>query len=153
MSGLDFLRGMKDGSVPPPPILRTVDFRLTEVETGRVVFEFHPAEWQYNPAATVHGGIACVLLDSAATCAVHSTVPAGRGVITLEVKLNYLRPVTAESGPMRCEARVIHTGNRIGVAEARMLDRKSRLYVYAVSTCLIFDQPVKKGKKGAVDKP
>jgi uncharacterized protein (TIGR00369 family) len=147
MSGLAFLRGMRDGSIPPPPIIPLVDFHLIEVEAGRVVFEFHPAEWQYNPAGTVHGGIACTVLDSAAACAVHSTLPAGTGVITLEVKINYLRPITSEAGPMRCEATLIHKGSRIAVAEAKMLDRKARLCTTAVSTCLIFEQPAKKRER------
>lgn len=147
MSGLEFLRGMKDGSIPPPPVVPLVDFHLVEVDAGRVVFEFHPAEWQYNPAGTVHGGIACTVLDSATACAAHSTLPAGAGVITLEVKINYLRPITGEAGPMRCEARVIHKGSRIALAEAKMFDRKGRLYTSAVSTCLIFEQPVKERKR------
>jgi len=148
MTGLDFLRAMKDGEIPPPPILPLVDFRLVEVDTGRVVFEFNPAEWQYNPATTVHGGIACTVLDSAAACAVHSALPARVGSTTLEVKVNYLRPITSETGLMRCEGALIHKGSRIAVAEAKMLDRKGRLYAYAVSTCMIFGRARKEGRKG-----
>jgi uncharacterized protein (TIGR00369 family) len=145
MNGLDFLRAMRDGNIPPPPILPLVDFRLAEVDTGRVVFEFNPAEWQYNPATTVHGGIACAVLDSAAACAVHSTLPARVGLTTLEVKVNYLRPITSETGLMRCEGTLIHKGSRIAVAEAKMLDGKGRLYAFAVSTCIIFEQAREEG--------
>lgn len=148
MNGLDFLRAMKDGEIPPPPILRLVDFRLAEADTGRVVLEFNPAEWQYNPSATVHGGIACTVLDSAAAYAVHSTLPARVGLTTLEVKVNYLRPITSETGLMRCEGTLIHKGSRIAVAEAKMLDGKGRLYAYAVSTCMIFEQARKEGGRG-----
>ncbi len=139
MSGLDFLRAMKDRKIPPPPILSLVDFWLAEVDEGRVIFEFKPAEWQYNPSCTVHGGIACTVLDSATACAVHSTLPAGVGLTTLEVKVNYFRPITSETGLMRCEGTVIYKGNRIAVTEAKMVDRKGRLYAKAVSTCLIFE--------------
>ncbi len=145
MNGIDFLRAMKDGKISAP-ILGLVGFRLTEVAAGRVVFEFDPAEYHYNPAGTVHGGITCTVLDSAATCAVHSTLPAGMAPTTLEIKINYLRPIKSETGPMRCEGTLIHRGSRTVVAEAKMLDASGLLYAYAVSTCLIFEA-TKEGTK------
>jgi len=148
LRGLDFLRAMKDGSVPPPPVLSLIGFRLTEVDVGRVVFEFDPAEYHYNPAGTVHGGVACTVLDSAAACAVHSTLPAGMALTTLEVKINYLRPIKSQTGPMRCEGALIHKGSRTAVAEAKMLDANGLLYAYAVSTCLIFDATKEGAKAG-----
>lgn len=139
LSGLDFLQAMKGGRIPAPPVLSLIGFQLTEVDAGRVVFEFDPAEYHYNPAGTVHGGVACTVLDSAAACAVHSTLPAGMALTTLEVKINYLRPIRTETGPMRCEGALIHKGGRTAVAEAKMLDANGLLYAYAVSTCLIFE--------------
>jgi uncharacterized protein (TIGR00369 family) len=149
MNGIDFLRAMRDGRVPTPPVLSLIGFRLTEVDTGRVVFEFDPAEYHYNPAGTVHGGVACTVLDSAAACTVHSTLPAGMALTTLEVKINYVRPIRTETGPMRCEGALIHKGSRTAVAEAKMLDANGLLYAYAVSTCLIF-KATKEGAKAAV---
>ncbi len=145
MKGLDFLQAMKDGEMAPP-ILSLVGFRLTEVAAGRVVFEIEPAEYHYNPAGAVHGGVTFTVLDSAATCAVHSTLPAGMALTTLEVKINFLRPITSETGPMRGEAALIHKGGRTAVAEAKMLDANGLLYAYAVSTCLIFEA-TKEGTK------
>ncbi len=141
MPGLDFLRSMKDETLDGPPILNLIGFRLTDFEEGHVVFVFDPAEYHYNPAGAVHGGVTCTVLDSAATCAVHSTLPAGMATTTLEIKINYLRPIKSENGPMRCEAGLIHKGNRIVVAEAKMSDRSGLLYAYAVSTCLVFETP------------
>ena len=146
MHGLDFLRAIKDGRIPTPPVARLIGLRLTEVEAGRVVFEIDPAEYHYNPAGAVHGGITCTALDSAATCAVHSTLSAGTVPTTLEIKINYLRPIRCETGTMRCEAALIHKGNRTAVAEAKMLDSTGLLYAYAVSTCLIFEA-TKEGAK------
>jgi uncharacterized protein (TIGR00369 family) len=145
MNGIDFLRAMRDGKVSPP-ILSLVGFRLAEVDSGRVVFEINPAEYHYNPAGTVHGGVTFTVLDSAATFAVHSTLQAGMALTTLEVKVNYLRPIVSETGIMRCEGSLIHKGSRTAVAEAKMLDTKGLLYAYAVSTCLIFEA-VKHGTK------
>jgi uncharacterized protein (TIGR00369 family) len=148
MNGLDFLRGMRDGRIPPPPVLSLIAFRLTEVDVGRVVFEMDPAEYHYNPAGTVHGGVTFTVLDSAATCAVHSTLSAGMALTTLEIKINYRRPIRSETGPMRGEATLIHKGGRTAVAEAKMLDANGLLYAFAVSTCLIFDA-TKEGAKAA----
>jgi uncharacterized protein (TIGR00369 family) len=148
MSGIDFLRAIKDGKIPAAPVLSLIGFRLVEVDVGRVVFEFDPAEYQYNPAGTVHGGVACAVLDSAAACAVHSTLPAGMALTTLEVKINYVRPIKSETGPMRCEGTLIHKGSRTAVAEARMLDANGLLYAYAVSTCLIFETTKEGAKAG-----
>jgi uncharacterized protein (TIGR00369 family) len=146
MNGLDFLHAIKDGRIPAPPVLSLIGSRLTEVDAGRVVFEIEPAEYHYNPAGAVHGGVTFTVLDSAATCAVHSTLPAGMALTTLEVKINFLRPITSETGPMRGEATLIHKGGRTAVAEAKMLDANGLLYAYAVSTCLIF-RATKEGAK------
>lgn len=137
MSGLEFLRAWLDGSIPPPPIAALMDFRLVEVSEGRTVFEGTPGEYQYNPIGMVHGGIAATLLDSAMGCAVHSTLPATAGYTTLELKVNYIRPMTSDTGLVRCEGTVIHVGGRTATAQARLVDASGKLYAHATTTCLI----------------
>lgn len=138
MSGLEHLRAMSDGRIPPAPIMKLLGFRPVEVEAGHVVFAALPAEYHYNPIGVVHGGFAATLLDSAMGCAVHSTLPAGTGYTTLEVKVNYVRPLTRETGEVRCVGSVIHVGGRTATAEARLVDAAGRLYAHATTTCLLF---------------
>jgi uncharacterized protein (TIGR00369 family) len=109
-----------------------------EVEEGRVVFEVEPAEYHYNPIGAVHGGLACTLADSAMGCAVHSTLPAGVGYTTVEIKTNLLRPISVRTGTLRCEGTTIHVGGRIATAEARLTDAAGKLYAHATTTCMIF---------------
>jgi uncharacterized protein (TIGR00369 family) len=137
-SGLEFLRKIASGELPPPPIAALMNFALEEVDEGRAIFSVEPAEYHYNPIGVVHGGLAATLLDSALGCAVHSTLPAGAGYTTLEVKVNFLRAMTAETGRVRCEAQVIHIGGRTATAEGRVLDRKGELYAHGTTTCMIF---------------
>lgn len=138
LSGLEFLRAIRDGRFPPPPIAEVLGFWLADVEEGRVVFAGQPAEYHYNPIGVVHGGFAATLLDSAMGCAVHSTLPAGTGYTTLEVKVNYIRALTSETGPVRCVGTVIHTGGRTATAEGRLVDEAGRLYAHGTTTCMIF---------------
>jgi uncharacterized protein (TIGR00369 family) len=137
MSGLDYLKALYEGVLPPPPISALMDMRLAEVGAGRVVFSALPAEYHYNPLGTVHGGLAATLLDSALGSAIHSTLPAGTGYATLEIKINFLRPITHETGTVYCEGKVIHVGRRIGTAEGRVTDASGKLYAHATSTCII----------------
>jgi len=138
LSGMEYLRKIVSGEVPRPPISALMNFGLAELEEGRAVFTAEPAEYHYNPIGVVHGGLAATLLDSAMGCAVHSTLPAGAGYTTLEIKVNYVRPLTAETGEVRCEARVIHVGGRTATAEGKVLDRAGKLYAHATTTCIIF---------------
>src|SRR5437868_3955210 len=128
MSGLEYLRAIQAGKVPPPPIAVLMGMWIEALSEGHVVFAAEPSEYHYNPIGTVHGGLAATLLDSALGCAIHSTLPAGTGYTTLELKVNYLRPLTVDTGRVRCEARVIHVGGRVATAEARLLDESDRLY-------------------------
>jgi uncharacterized protein (TIGR00369 family) len=113
-------------------------FTLTAVEAGRAVFECEPSEAHYNPIGSVHGGVISTLLDSALSCAVHTTLPAGSGYTTAELKVNFVRPIVIGTGRLRAEGRVIHTGSRLGTAEARLTDSAGKLYAHAVGTCLVF---------------
>lgn len=139
MKGLEYLQAIKNGILPPPPISQLLGYTISEVETGRAVFELEPAEYHYNPIGSVHGGVASTILDSAMACAIHTSLPAGKVYTTLEFKVNFIRPITVQAGVVRCEARTIHVGNRIGTAQAKILDARDRLYAHAVTTCLIFD--------------
>ena len=114
-----------------------MNFDLVDLEEGRATFAVEPAEYHYNPIGVVHGGLAATLLDSAMGCAVHSTLPAGVGYTTLEIKVNFIRPMTGETGRVRCEAKVVHVGARTAIAEGRIIDEAGKLYAHGTTTCLI----------------
>src|SRR3712207_4134804 len=138
LTGLEFLRKVVSGELPRPPISALLNFQLAELSEGRAVFTVEPAEYHYNPIGVVHGGLAATLLDSSMGCAVHSVLPAGAGYTTLEIKVNYVRAMTAETGLVRCEAQVVYVGGRTATAEGRVLDESGRLYAHATTTCIIF---------------
>jgi len=140
-SGAQFFDAIGSGQLPTPPIGHTLDFWPVEWEPGRMVFQGMPAMAHYNPLGSVHGGWIATLLDSAVGCAVHSTLPAGKGYTTIELKVNYIRAVTTDAGPLRAEGKVIHVGGQIGTAEGRLYDAADKLYAHATTTCLIFSLP------------
>jgi uncharacterized protein (TIGR00369 family) len=152
MTGLEFLRAAQRGEVPVAPISALVGYRFIEVEEGRVVVAFEPAEYHYNPLLIAHGGIAATLLDTAMACAMQTLMPVGIGFTTLEIKVNYLRPITIGAGELRAEGRVINVGRRVGVAEGRITDASGKLYAHATTTCLVYDtnqaNPDRHGKAG-----
>jgi len=137
MSGMDFLRAMRDGKLPHPPICALMNYRLVEVEPGHAVFEGTPAEQHYNPIGVVHGGLAMTLLDSAMGCAVHTQMPAGGGYTTLEAKTNLVRAITSDTGKLRAIGKVVHLGKRVATAEARLEDAAGKLYAHATTTCIV----------------
>jgi uncharacterized protein (TIGR00369 family) len=140
-SGLALLRAIASGEVPPPPIAETLDFLDFSVDEGRFSLRLTPQEFHYNPLGSVHGGVIAAILDTAAACAVHSTLPAGVGYTTLDLTTRYLRPVTTDSGVLVCEGRVISSGRRTALAEALLTDGAGRLVAQATSTCLTFPIP------------
>lgn len=137
LSGLGFLQKIISGELPPPPLAMLLNFSLLNVGEGFAVFGVEPAEYHYNPIGVVHGGLAATLLDSALGCAVHSTLPAGSAYTTLEIKVNFIRAMTAETGFVRCEAKVVHVGTRTATAEGRVIDEAGKLYAHGTTTCLI----------------
>jgi len=137
LSGIEFLRAIRDGRLPAPPIAELLGFRLVEVDTGHAVFEIQPGEQHFNPIGVVHGGIAMTLLDSAMGCAVHSHMPAGAAYTTLEAKTNLVRAVTAETGVLRAVGKVVNLGSRVATAEGRLVDAAGKLYAHATTTCLV----------------
>jgi len=138
LSGMEYLQKIIAGEFPPPPIGLLLNFRIAELSEGHAVFTVEPAEYHYNPIGVVHGGLAATLLDSAMGCAIHSTLPAGASYTTLEIKVNFLRPMSAETGLVRCEADIIHVGGRTAVAEGRILDEKGKVYAHGTTTCIVF---------------
>ncbi|GAC1445895.1 MAG: hotdog fold thioesterase [Pyrinomonadaceae bacterium] len=145
LSGIEYLRAMMRGEVPPPPIALVLGITVESIEEGSVVFAVEPAEYHYNPIGTVHAGLACTICDSAMGCAVHSTLPAGVGWTTLELKVNLVRPLTVRIGRVRCEGKVIYVGGRTATAEAKIFDAQDKLYAHA-TTCMIF-RPTNEVKK------
>jgi uncharacterized protein (TIGR00369 family) len=140
-SGLEMLQAMRDGKIPPPPILQLVGGTGFEVEEGKVTVLMPAEEFHYNPLGTVHGGIIATLLDTAAGCTVHSTLPVGVGYTSLDLMTRFIKPVTVASGLLRCEGAIINRGRRTAVAEARLYDERGALLAHATSTCLIFEIP------------
>jgi len=139
MTGLDFVQGLADGTLPLNTIARTLGYDITEAENGRVVVTAEPKDIHLNPAGTVHGGLAATMLDSCMGLAIQSTLEKGLGSTTLEFKISFVRPITPETGPIKAEGMVISRGRRVGTAEGRVTDSKGRLLVHGTTTCLIFE--------------
>jgi uncharacterized protein (TIGR00369 family) len=139
MSGLEFVRGLADGTLPLNTIAKTLGYDIAEAESGRVVVTAEPGENHLNPAGTVHGGLAATMLDSCMGLAIQSTLETGLSSTTLEFKISFLRPITPETGPIRAEGMVITRGRRVGTAEGRLTDSNGRLLIHSTTTCLIFE--------------
>lgn len=136
--GLGFLQAIIAGTVPQPPIAQTLGFHLIGAEPGRAVFEGLPEMRHYNPIGSVHAGFAATLLDSALGCAIFSTLRKGDTWTTLELKLNLVRGLTQDTGPVRAEGRVIHRGRTVATSEGDLKDASGKLYAHATTTCMIF---------------
>lgn len=139
MTGLELLHAIAAGEAPGAPIAELLGFEAVEAEEGRVVFAYLPQPDHYNPLGSVHGGVAATLLDSAMGCAVHSTLPAGGGYTTLELKVNFTRAITADTGRIVCEGTVVHRGGRTATADGRVVAEDSgKLLAHGTTTCLLF---------------
>lgn len=138
MSGLEFVQGLADGSLPLNTMAETLDYDVSEAANGRVVVTAIPDATHLNPAGTVHGGLAATMLDSAMGLAIHSTLEKGAGSTTLEFKISLVRPITAETGLIKAEGVVLSCGRRVGTAEGRITDQQGRLLAHGTTTCLIF---------------
>jgi uncharacterized protein (TIGR00369 family) len=137
ISGLEFLRAIRDGKLPPAPIASLLGFRPVEVDPGRVVFEVTPDESVYNPIGTVHGGLVCTLADTVAACAVHSTLEAGVAYTSIDLNVSYTRPVTRDSGTLRAVGTVVKPGRRVAFSRADITDAAGKVVATATSSCLI----------------
>jgi uncharacterized protein (TIGR00369 family) len=138
MSGLEFVQGLVDGTLPLNTIAQTLGYDVTEAASGRVVVTAEPSGIHLNPAGTVHGGLAATLLDSCMGLAIQSTLERGVSQTTLEFKISLLRPITPETGMIKAEGIVLSRGRRVGTAEGRVTDDSGRLLANGTTTCLIF---------------
>jgi len=143
LSGMEVFEAIFAGAVPPAPIGDTLDFVPIHVAAGEAVFQGRPQRRHYNPLGTVHGGWFATLLDSALGCAIHATLPAGKGFTTLELKVNMVRPLDERVPLVRANGKVIHAGRQVATAEGRIVGPDGKLYAHATTTCLIFDPPAR----------
>src|SRR6202521_5611108 len=139
-TGLEVFEAIFSGELPRPPIGDTLDIVPIHIVYGAAVFQRTPSQRHYNPLGTVYGGWFATLLDSAVGCAVHSTLPAGRGYTTLELKLNIVRALTDAVPLVRAEGKVLHGGRQVATAEGRIVGPDGKLYAHATTTCLIFER-------------
>ena len=137
LSGLEFLRAIRDGKLPAPPISQAMGILLVEVEPGRVVFEGTPDESVYNPIGMVHGGYVCTLADTVAACSVHSTLEAGTMYTSIDLNVSYTRRVTRESGTLRAVGTVVKPGRRVAFCRADIYDGAGKVVGTATSSCLV----------------
>lgn len=139
MAGIDYLQAVVDRSLPIPPMESQWQFNFVEVRPGRVVVTYAPEESAYNGLGTVHGGLLCTLLDVVAGCALHSTLPQGKAYTSMEIKVNYLKPVSAATGLLTATGTVVKSGARVGFTEGVVTDDRGRAVATATSTLLVFD--------------
>lgn len=139
MSGLKFFEGIIAGRLPRPPISAVLNFEIVSAERGLVVFKGEPAFDFYNPLSSVHGGWTATLLDSCMGCAVHSMLEAGHGYTTVEFKVNFVRPITADTGTLFAEGRIINLGRTVATSEGKLVDPSGKIYAHATATCLILE--------------
>jgi len=137
MSGIDYMKAIAAGDLPGPPIAHLMGMAIEELDEGVAVFSIEPAEFLYNPIGSVHGGVAATVLDSAMGCAIHTTLPQGSGYSTVELSINYVRPITAATTHLYGRGEVVHSGRRLATAEARLTDADGRLYAHGTTTCLV----------------
>ena len=138
MSGLEFIQAMFSGKLAAPPITVTMGFTGGDASEGKVTFYGEAGEHLYNPIGVVHGGFAMTILDSAMGCAVHTTLAVGEAYTTLETKVNFVRPITLETGRLRCDGVVIHRGGKIATAEGRLIaEQTGKLLAHGTTTCLV----------------
>ncbi len=139
MSGLEFVQGLADGTLPLNTMARTLGYDVAEASSGRVVVTAEPGEDHLNPAGTVHGGFSATLLDTCMGLALQTTLEKGLAQTTLEFKISLVRPITPQTGPIRAEGVVLNRGRRVGTAEGRITDGQGKLLAHGTTTCFIFE--------------
>ncbi|MGB7652006.1 MAG: PaaI family thioesterase [Acidimicrobiales bacterium] len=137
MSGIEFLRAIRDGKLPPPPFAVLMGMRMMEVEPGTVVFECEPDESVYNPIGVVHGGLVCTLADTVSACAVQTTLDVGFTYTSIDLNVSYLRAVTVDSGTLRATGTVTKPGRRVAFASAEIVDGAGKVVATATTSCLV----------------
>ncbi|GAB3407268.1 PaaI family thioesterase [Schumannella luteola] len=137
LSGLEYLRRLRDGTLPAPPMGALIDADFAEVEPGRVIVRATPGEQHLNPLGTVHGGFVCTLLDTVAGCAAHSVLEAGVGYTSIELKVSYLRAVAPDGRPITATGTVTKAGSRVVFVDAVAVDAEGRPVATASSSLLV----------------
>jgi uncharacterized protein (TIGR00369 family) len=138
-SGLEVIRAIMNGELPPPPMASLLEFEITLAERGRVVFALQPAEWMYNPLGSVHGGVASTLLDSALGCSIHTMLDAGARYTTSDLHVRFVRPMRSDTGRVLADCHVVHAGRRLATAEGKLVaEDGTTLFAHATTSCLIF---------------
>jgi uncharacterized protein (TIGR00369 family) len=137
LDGLKFLRAIRDGSEPSPALARLLKFNIVDVSEGKVTFEATPSAEYYNYAAIVHGGFTMALLDSALGSAVKSVLAAGSSYRTVDLHARLLRPITKETGMIKCEGRVVSVSRSFATAAGEIVDRRGRLLATGTASCAI----------------
>jgi uncharacterized protein (TIGR00369 family) len=145
MSGAEFFEKMRRGEISAPPFASLLGIEVFDAGEGRFVMTLDPQECHYNPMGCVHGGILATLLDSVMSAAVHTALPSGRGYITLEIKVNFLKPVYEHTGLIMAEGNVVSCGRQIATAEGRIINEKNEVHATGTATCLIFETPAARG--------
>jgi uncharacterized protein (TIGR00369 family) len=136
--GIDFLRAIQKGELPPPPVAELLGLEIVDVAKGEVTFSMTPAEKHYNPIGSVHGGVVATLLDTVMGCALHTLLPRGAWYTTLDINVRYHRGITLATGPVRAVGTVVHNGRRTATAEARVIEPASgRLLATSTSTLMV----------------
>jgi uncharacterized protein (TIGR00369 family) len=141
LSGLDLMRAIAEGRVPPPPVASLIGVDGFTAEKGRVSVGFEPAAYHYNALGSVHGGVIATVIDIVLGSAVHATLKTGQGFTTLTLELKYHRAVTAKSGRLTAIAEVVTRGRDIVTARAKLVDKNDRLFADATSTLMILRLP------------
>lgn len=136
-SGLDYIQRIVRGEIPGVPIGELLGFRVIEAQAGRVALTGQPDPRCYNLIGTVHGGWAASILDTALALATLSSLDEKNAFTTLDIRINFVRPITVETGALRAEGRVLHAGRRVALCEAKLTDRDERLLAHGTGSCLI----------------
>ena len=146
LTGIEYLRAMARGDAPPPPLATILGLELEEIDEGRVTVTVIPKEFHYNPRGVVHGGLAAALFDSALGCAVQSMLPPASAAPTIQLQVNYIRPITVATGKVSCSGEVIHLGRNSATAEGRLVDSSGKLYAHATATFIITGPEARKDR-------
>jgi uncharacterized protein (TIGR00369 family) len=136
-NGLEVLHQIKKGLLPRPAMSEVIPFELMDIEFGKATLISKPSEKFYNTLGIVHGGYAMTLLDSCMGVAIYTTC-SGIGYTTIETKVNFVKPITMETGLLRAVGHAVHTGTRTATAEGRLVDEEGKLYAHGTTTCFLF---------------
>jgi uncharacterized protein (TIGR00369 family) len=136
-SGIEILEKLKKGELPPPPFSKTMDIVLTDISPGMVTFTSTPDLRFYNAIGCVHGGYISTMLDSAMACAIQTKLAEGITFATLELKVNFVRPVFISTGPVHAKGVFIHCGKTTATAEGKLYDEEGKLYAFGTTTCFL----------------